>query len=402
LFLDADRFKTINDTLGHDAGDDLLKQIATRLTACLRAGDTVSRLAGDEFAVVLPSVENAIDTRHLAQRLLDCFVEPFRLKEQRIYITASIGVTLYPGDATTVEGLLKNADTAMYRAKDAGRNNYQFYSTDMHTHAVERLKLENALRGATERGELVLHYQPLVDLKSGQIEGMEALLRWNHPELGLVPPLEFIPLAEETGLIIPIGEWVLRSACAQTRAWQAAGLPPLRLSVNLSARQFQKDLVGMVASVLEETGLEPKYLELELTESVVMKNPEAAVATLDALDRMGVRLSIDDFGTGYSSLSYLKRFPIDTLKVDRSFVRDIPGDADDMLITTGIIGLAHSLGIQVVAEGVETSAQLSFLRAQNCDAMQGYYFSKPLPAPAFAQLLSERRLLENIGQREVG
>ncbi len=402
LFLDADRFKTINDTLGHDAGDDLLKQIATRLTACLRAGDTVSRLAGDEFAVVLPGVENTNHTRHLAQRLLDCFVEPFLLKEQRIFITASIGVTLYPGDATTVEGLLKNADTAMYRAKDAGRNNYQFYSTDMHTHAVERLKLENALRGATERDELVLHYQPLVNLKSGQVEGMEALLRWNHPELGLVPPLEFIPLAEETGLIIPIGEWVLRTACAQARAWQNAGLPPLRLSVNLSARQFQKDLVGMVASVLEETGLEPKYLELELTESVVMKNPEMAVATLDALDRMGVRLSIDDFGTGYSSLSYLKRFPIDTLKVDRSFVRDIPGDADDMLITSSIIGLAHSLGIQVVAEGVETYAQLSFLRAQNCDAMQGYYFSKPLPAPAFAQLLGERRQLENIEQREAG
>lgn len=402
MFLDADRFKTINDTLGHDAGDDLLKQIATRLTSCLRAGDTVSRLAGDEFAVVLPGVENTNYTRDLAQRLLGCFAEPFRLKEQQIFITASIGVTLYPSDATTEEGLLKNADTAMYRAKDAGRNNFQFYSADMHAHAVQRLKLENRLRGATERGELVLHYQPLVNLKSGQIEGMEALLRWNHPELGQVPPLEFIPLAEETGLIIPIGEWVLRAACAQARAWQDAGLPPLQLSVNLSARQFQKDLVGMVKSVLEETGLEPKYLELELTESVVMQNPERAVATLDALDQMGVRLSIDDFGTGYSSLGYLKRFPIDTLKVDRSFVCDIPGDADDMLITAGIIGLAHSLGIRVVAEGVETSAQLSFLHAQHCDAMQGYYFSKPLPAKAFALLVSERRELENNEQREAG
>lgn len=402
MFLDADRFKTINDTLGHDVGDDLLKQIAARLTSCLRAGDTISRLAGDEFALVLPGIENIDHTRHLAQRLLACFGEPFLIKEQQIFITASIGVTHYPSDAISVEGLLKNADTAMYRAKDAGRNNFQFYSADMHAHAVKRLRMENALRGATGRNELVLHYQPLVDIKSGQVKGMEALLRWNHPELGLVPPLDFIPLAEESGLIIPIGEWVLRTACTQARAWQDAGLPPLRLSVNLSARQFQKDLVGMVASILEETGLEPKYLELELTESVVMDNPEKAVATLDALDQMGVRLSIDDFGTGYSSLSYLKRFPIDTLKVDRSFVRDIPSDTDDMLITTGIIGLAHSLGIQVVAEGVETAAQLSFLRTQNCDAMQGYYFSKPLPASTFAQFLSERRKLENIEQRDVG
>lgn len=402
MFLDADRFKTINDTLGHDVGDELLKQIATRLTSCLRAGDTISRLAGDEFALVLPGMENVDHTRHLAQRLLTCFSEPFLIKEQQIFITASIGVTHYPGDATSVEGLLKNADTAMYRAKDAGRNNFQFYSADMHANAVKRLRMENALRGATERGELVLHYQPLVDLKSGRIEGVEALLRWNHPELGLVPPLDFIPLAEESGLIIPIGEWVLRTACTQVRAWQEAGLAPLRLSVNLSARQFQKNLVDMVASILEETRLEPKYLELELTESVVMENPEMAVATLDALDHMGVRLSIDDFGTGYSSLSYLKRFPIDTLKVDRSFVRDIPHDSDDMLITTGIIGLAHSLGIQVVAEGVETEAQLSFLYTQNCDAMQGYYFSKPLPASAFAQLMSEGRKLENIEQREVG
>lgn len=402
IFLDVDRFKTINDTLGHNAGDDLLKQIATRLTACLRAGDTVSRLAGDEFALALPSVEDTIYTRHLAQRLLACFTKPFRLQAQPIFVTASIGVTHYPDDATSVEDLLKNADTAMYRAKEAGRNNFHFYSADMHAQAVKRLAMENALRGATERGELVLYYQPLVDIKSGQIEGMEALVRWNHPELGLVPPLDFIPLAEETGLIIPIGEWVLRSACTQAREWQNAGLPPLRLSVNLSARQFQKDLAGMVALILDETGLESKYLELELTESMVMQNPEKAVVMLDALDQMGVRLSIDDFGTGYSSLSYLKRFPIDTLKVDRSFVRDIPGDADDMLITSGIISLAHSLGIQVVAEGVETAAQLTFLRMQNCDVMQGYYFSKALPASAFAHLLIERRKLENIEQGDVG
>lgn len=402
MFLDVDRFKIINDTLGHNAGDDLLKQIAMRLTACLRAGDTVSRLAGDEFALALPSMEDTNYTRHLAQRLLTCFNKPFLIKEQPIFVTASIGVTHYPADATSVEGLLKNADTAMYRAKEAGRDNFHFYSADMHAQAVKRLAMENALRGATERGELVLHYQPLVDLKSGQIEGMEALVRWNHPELGLVSPADFIPLAEETGLIIPIGEWVLRTACAQARAWQNAGLPPLRLSVNLSARQFQKDLAGMVALILEETALEPKYLELELTESMVMQNPEKAVVMLDALDQMGVRLSIDDFGTGYSSLGYLKRFPIDTLKVDRSFVRDIPSDTDDMLITTGIIGLAHSLGIQVIAEGVETSAQLSFLLTQRCDTMQGYYFSKPLPASAFLQLMRDGRKLENIEQREAG
>ena len=402
MFLDVDRFKIINDTLGHNAGDDLLKQIAMRLTACLRAGDTVSRLAGDEFALALPSMEDTNYSRHLAQRLLACFNKPFLLKEQPIFVTASIGVTHYPADATSVEGLLKNADTAMYRAKEAGRDNFHFYSADMHAQAVKRLAMENALRGATERGELVLHYQPLVDLKSGQIEGMEALVRWNHPELGLVSPADFIPLAEETGLIIPIGEWVLRTACAQARAWQNAGLPPLRLSVNLSARQFQKDLAVMVASILEETALEPRYLELELTESMVMQNPEKAVVMLDALDQMGVRLSIDDFGTGYSSLGYLKRFPIDTLKVDRSFVCDIPSDADDMLITTGIIGLAHSLGIQVIAEGVETSAQLSFLLTQHCDTIQGYYFSKPLPASAFMQLVREGRKLGNLEQREAG
>lgn len=393
MFLDLDRFKTINDTLGHDAGDELLKQAAQRLTACLRAGDTVSRLAGDEFAMVLPGAESVEHTRHLAQRLIGVFTEPFTIREQQIFITASVGITLYPADAATVEGLLKNADTAMYRAKDTGRNNFQFYSADMHAQAVKRLTLENRLRGAIERAELVLHYQPIVNLKSGQIVGMEALLRWNHPELGLVPPLDFIPLAEESGLIIPIGRWVLQTTCAQARVWQDAGLPPLQLSVNLSARQFQKDLVDTVATVLRETGLGPQCLELELTESVVMQNPEMAVTTLDALDRMGVRLSIDDFGTGYSSLSYLKRFPIDTLKIDRSFMRDVPGNGDDMKIIAAIVTLAHGLDIRVVVEGVETALQLSYMRELRCDAMQGYLFSKPLPAELFALLVRDGRSL---------
>mgnify|MGYP001616887546 FL=1 len=397
MFLDVDRFKTINDTLGHDSGDELLKQIAQRLTACLRAGDTVSRLAGDEFALVLPGVENIEYSRHLAQRIIGSFTESFQIRDQQIFITASIGITLYPADASTVEDLLKNADTVMYRAKDSGRNNFQFYSADMHAQAVKRLTLENQLRGAIERAELVLHYQPLVNLKNGEIDGMEALLRWNHPELGLVPPLDFIPLAEESGLIIPIGRWVLQTACAQARAWQDAGLPPLRVSMNLSARQFQKNLVDTVETVLRETGLEPQRLELELTESVVMQNPEMAVTTLDVLDRLGVRLSIDDFGTGYSSLSYLRRFPINTLKIDRSFVSDIPGDGDDMKIITAIITLAHSLGIRVVAEGVETAEQLSLLRELRCDAMQGYIFSKPLPANEFAQLVREGRSLPASG-----
>lgn len=390
LFLDADRFKTINDTLGHDIGDELLKLIAVRLTGCLRAGDTVSRLAGDEFAMVLPGVESTEHTQQLAERIIGAFTESFRLQEQEVFITVSVGITLFPADDSTVTGLLKNADTAMYRAKDSGRNNFQFYSAAMQVQALKRLTLENQLRGAIERDELVLHYQPIVNLVSGQVDAMEALLRWNHPELGLVPPLDFIPLAEETGLIIPIGRWVLHTACTQARAWQDAGIPPLRLSVNLSARQFQKDLADIIALVLQETGLESKYLDLELTESVVMQNPEMAVANLDALDRMSVRLSIDDFGTGYSSLSYLKRFPIDTLKIDRSFVRDVPGDSDDMKIITAIINLAHGLDIRVVAEGVETAAQLAFLRHLHCDAMQGYYFSKPLSAEAFTALMHKR------------
>lgn len=390
MFLDVDRFKSVNDTLGHEAGDELLRQLASRLSACVRAGDTVCRLGGDEFALVLPAVANSLHVRLIAERIIRAFEQPFEIRGQQLYATTSIGVTIYPEDGLTDEELLKNADTAMYRAKDMGRNNYQFYSAEMQARILGRLTMETQLRGAIERNELVLHYQPIVDIVSGQVYGMEALLRWRHPELGLVPPDEFIPIAEETGLIVPIGKWVLQTACATAHAWQLAGMLPLRLSVNLSARQFKADIAQVVADALEETRLDPYCLELELTESLIMQNAEMAVDALDSLDRLGVRISIDDFGTGYSSLSYLKRFRIHTLKIDRSFVRDLPGNTEDRLIVSGIISLAHSLGLLVVAEGVETAEQLSFLRTQQCDAMQGYYFSKPLPAEEFVRLVQEQ------------
>jgi len=381
MFLDLDRFKTINDSLGHETGDQLLKVVAERLLGCLRPGDTASRLGGDEFTLLLADVAHVDDVARIAQKIIDSFVQPFDIAGYELFVTTSIGITLFPFDDRDVELLLKNADTAMYYAKEEGRNTFQFYSAEMNVKSVKRLTLETALRRALERDEFRLHYQPQVSLVTGELTGVEALLRWQHPELGLVSPGEFIPLAEETGLIVPIGEWALHAACAQARAWQDAGIPALRVAVNLSPRQFRhKDLGRVVARVLRETGLDARLLELELTESLLMRDVEQTIAVLNGLKRMGVSISIDDFGTGYSSLSYLRRFPIDTLKIDRSFIEHIADHADGTAIAQTIIVLAHNLKMNVVAEGVEQPAQLRFLSDQGCDAMQGYYFSKPLPA----------------------
>jgi diguanylate cyclase (GGDEF)-like protein/PAS domain S-box-containing protein len=392
MFIDMDRFKVINDTLGHEAGDTLLREVAKRLTGTLRTSDTVARLGGDEFVVLLEEVSKPVYVGGVAQKLIDSLGASFLISGQEYHITASIGISTYPDDSDDIQTLLKNADIAMYRAKEQGRNAFQFYSAQMNVHSIERLALESSLRRALERNELVLHYQPRIEIRGGRITGVEALARWQHPEMGLVPPGKFIPLAEETGLIVPIGEWALAAACAQHRAWERDGLGHLRVAVNLSPRQFQQgDLLKSVARVLAQTGCNPKSLEFEITEGVVMRNPESAVTLLQQLKDMGIHISIDDFGTGYSSLAYLKRFPIDSLKIDRSFVMDVPEDSDDVAINVAVIAMAHSLGLKVVAEGVETQEQLDFLRKEGCDEMQGYFFSKPLPVEQVTALLLKGR-----------
>ncbi|MDB5774824.1 MAG: signal transduction protein containing a rane domain, an and a domain protein [Herbaspirillum sp.] len=384
VFIDLDRFKFINDTLGHKAGDILLKTLAGRLQNNLRDSDIAARLGGDEFVLVLPEhTGQERDPTHL-QRIMDKLAEPVVVEGHSFFLTCSIGVSVYPFDGDDPEQLIKHADIAMYRAKQSGRNNFQFYTSAMNEQALERLRIESDLRAALERSEFLLHYQPKVDVESGQVTGMEALIRWHHPEFGMVLPGRFIGLAEETGLIVPIGTWVIRSACAQNKAWQDAGLPAMRISVNLSARQFaQNDLVQSIAGILRETGLEAHCLEIELTESLVMTDVDHAIAVLQQLKLLGVKLSIDDFGTGYSSLAYLKRFPIDVLKIDQSFVRDITVDLDDAAITVSIISLGHNLKLMVIAEGVETQEQLAYLRHHGCDEVQGYLFSRPLPADEF-------------------
>jgi diguanylate cyclase (GGDEF)-like protein len=393
LFLDLDRFKVINDSLGHEIGDVLLRQVADRLRAQSREGDTVARMGGDEFVVLIENPENLADIAARAKRLVEQLSAPYLLGAKDRHVTLSIGISVFPADGSDAQSLLKAADVAMYRAKDSGRDNYMFYSAAMNVHTVEQLELESDLRHALERDEFLLHYQPKVEIATGKITGVEALLRWNHPRRGLVPPMEFIPLAEETGLIVPIGEWVLATACAQTKSWQDQDLPKLDVAVNLSARQFADPmLLPKLTQIIRASGLDPSSLELEITESLVMSHGESAVAVLQKLKSIGVRIAIDDFGTGYSSLAYLKRFPIDTIKVDRSFIRDIPADRGDKLITRAIIAMAHSLKLRVVAEGVETADQLRFLRSERCETVQGFFLHRPLPAAEVAGVLKHNRM----------
>ena len=388
LFIDLDRFKNVNDSLGHQVGDGLLRTVAERLVACTRRTDTVARIGGDEFVVVLTDLNQAEDAGPVAQKVLAALSQPASIQGHELRVTPSVGICAYPHDGEDVETLMRNADTAMYHAKEMGRNNYQFFTQQMNIAAQQRLQLENDLRHALEREEFTLYYQPQIELKTGDICGFEALIRWPHPQRGMVAPLQFIPLAEETGLITSIGEWVLRQACAQTRAWQSLGYPELRVSVNCSAQQFRREgIVETVARSLQQAGLPAASLELEITESVIIEHAEQVLVRFRALDEMGVELAIDDFGTGYSSLSYLKRFPVQKLKIDQSFVRDIGSDPDDAAIVSAIIAMAHSLGLKVVAEGVETAEQLAFLKSLGCDGAQGYYFSRPVPAEEVVKLL---------------
>jgi PAS domain S-box-containing protein len=416
LFIDLDRFKNINDTLGHDAGDRLLKEMAHRISSCLRSsdvvarterinkgngsagqsashtgsGDLVARLGGDEFVVLVEEVTDTARVSHIARKLLSTLVKEFPLEGQLIHVTASIGISTFPEDGRNEFSLMKHADIAMYRAKERGKNTFQFYSAQMDLHSAELLALESGLRRSLERKEFVLFYQPKVESRTGRITGVEALVRWQHPELGLVSPVHFIPLAEESGLIGPLSQWVIQEALGQNRRWQEMGLPSLRMAINLSARQFvDEDLLTDTLRALKESNVDPNLLELEITESMMMHNTEKTVQVLSELRRIGIRIAIDDFGIGYSSLSHLKRFPVDTIKIDRSFIKDIPGDKADEAITEAIIAMSKSLKIKVVAEGVETLDQLRFLRARNCDEIQGYFFSRPVSAADFARLLTE-------------
>jgi len=388
LFLDLDGFKHINDSLGHPTGDKLLQSIAKRLVECVRASDTVSRQGGDEFVVLLSEVERSEDTAITARRMLQAVAEAHSIDHHDLHVTTSIGVSVFPDDGLDAETLIKNADTAMYQAKENGRQSYKFFKPAMNVRAVERQAIEESLRRALERQEFAVHYQPKVSLKTGEITGAEALLRWTHPVRGPIPPGQFIPIAEDCGLIRPIGNWILREACRQARAWLDAGLPLASMAVNISAVQFRNEnFLQGVFSTLEETGLDPKYLELELTESVLMKHAESTEVILKTLRARGVQLAVDDFGTGYSSLSYLRRFAIDALKIDQSFVRQITTTPSETTIVTAVISMGRSLNLRVVAEGVETTEELAFLQAHQCDQAQGYYFSRPVAAPQFADLL---------------
>lgn len=390
LFLDLDRFKYINDSLGHPFGDRLLQALSRRLQDNIGHVGMLARMGGDEFTLLYPTLRMETEVTDIAERIIGALQQPLFVDDRECTVTASIGISLFPRDGEDVQTLMKHADAAMYSAKDKGRNSFNLYSSVMSLQMAERLEVEQELRWALERREFCLHYQPQVDGRSGEVVGVEALLRWQHPTWGMVSPAEFIPLAEETGLIVPIGEWVLRTACLQSREWQEVGYGPMRMAVNLSARQFQEDrLVETIERVLHETQMEAEFLELEITESAVMQNANRAIGTLHNLKNLGIHLSIDDFGTGYSSLSYLRDFPINRLKIDRSFVNDITENAD-AVIAKSIIAMAHSLQMNVVAEGVENEVQSAFLREQECDELQGYYYSKPLPADVFQEWMKTR------------
>ncbi|HSY08805.1 MAG TPA: EAL domain-containing protein [Steroidobacteraceae bacterium] len=389
LYLDVDRFKHVNDSLGHAMGDLLLQSVAKRLVTCVRATDTVSRQGGDEFVVLLSDATNAQDAGITADKILIAVSKPHHIHQVDVNVTASIGIATYPADGTEAETLMKHADFALLHAKDSGRNNYQFFKPDMNVRALERQSLEGGLRHALERHEFALHYQPKINLETGAIVGAEALIRWHHPERGLVPPNQFIPVAEECGFIVPISRWVLREGCRQARAWQDAGFAPICIAINISAVELRdKDFVAEVRAILTETGLDPRYLELELTETFLMQDSNSTAAVLHALKELGVHLALDDFGTGYSSLSYLRRFPIDSLKIDRSFVRDLTTDDNDASIVSAVINMGKSLHMRVVAEGVETREQLQFLQEHSCPEGQGYFFSHPLDAAEFTQMLT--------------
>ncbi len=403
VFIDLDNFKFVNDSLGHNAGDELLKIVAGRMVKCVRATDTVVRLGGDEFVILLFDQPKSADMASATlQKVQAAIAEPIKIEGHDLRVTCSIGLANYPNDGTDADALLANADAAMYRAKETGRDNFQFYTPELNTKVHEKFTLQSELRNAILRSEFVLRYQPQVDLRTGRVFAVEALIRWRHPTLGMIPPIKFIPIAEDTGMIVPIGDWVLHEACRQNKAWQDAGLPPMTVCVNVSARQFrEKNLIGRVASALRDSGLDAQYLEIEMTESMIMQDIEQAVAAMAALEGLGVHLSIDDFGTGYSSLSALKNFPVARLKIDKSFINDLTTNENDKAVASAVIALGKKLNLRVIAEGVETDDQVEFLRDNNCDEMQGYHFSKPL-APRDIEELLETAEDERKGRKDAG
>lgn len=388
LFMDLDRFKHINDSLGHGVGDQLLQSVGQRLLACVRQSDTISRQGGDEFVALIPDIDHAEDAALAAQKILAAIALPHHIEQHDLHIGVSVGISIYPGDGPDAETLIKHADTAMFHAKDKGRNTYAFFEQQMTARAIARQSIEASLRLALERQEFVLHYQPKINLHSGTIVGIEALVRWQHPQRGLLEPAQFVPIAEDSGLILRIGRWVLREACRQAQAWQDAGLPPITIAVNTSALEFRaKDFLVNLRGILEETRLQPRYLELELTESVLMRDASATDSVLHALSALGIQLAVDDFGTGYSSLSYLRQFPINTLKIDRSFVNNMTRNANDASLVSAVISMGKSLKQRVIAEGVETAEQVAFLLGQHCDEGQGFFFGHPMVADALTPLL---------------